>query len=118
MKLILIVDDNQDILDLIEIYLSDKYSLLFSDNTIDAIKQTKNNKIDLIITDIRMPAMSGKELVEKIRKVDNNIKILFVSGHITDNIIYKSEVDKNIDYIDKPFNKTQLLEKVESLLNN
>lgn len=117
MKLILIVDDDQAILDLLEDFLADKYSLIFSDNAIDAIKKSRNNKIDLLITDIRMPAMSGKELVEKIRKLNQNVKILFISGYITDKIADKADVDSDIDYIEKPFDKESLLKKIEELLN-
>ena len=117
MKLILIVDDDQLILDLLNDILSDKYKLLFSDNAINAIKKSKNQKIDLLITDIQMPAMSGRELVEKIRKFRPEIKILFISGHITDKIIDQSDVDVNVDYIEKPFDKKSLLEKIENLIN-
>ena len=117
MKLILIVDDDQAILDLLEAFLSERYNLLFSDNAIEAIKQSKNNKIDLLITDIRMPAMSGKELVDKIRQTSPDLKVLFVSGFITDKIIDKVDVDKNIDYIEKPFDREQLLEKIQNLLD-
>lgn len=118
MKLILIVDDDQSILNLLEDFLSERYKLIITDNAIDAINKSKLNKIDLLITDIRMPAMSGKELVQKIRKFNQNVNILFVSGYITDKIIDRSDVDQNIDYIEKPFDRESLLEKIESLLSD
>jgi len=61
--------------------------------------------------------MSGKELVDKIRRFNPLIKILFISGYITDTIIDKSDVDLNVDYIEKPFDKKSLLQKIEDLLN-
>lgn len=117
MKFILIADDDLIILNLLKSILSEEYEVVTCENAIEAIKESKNHDIDLLITDIRMPAMSGKELVDKIKQTNHNIKVLFISGYITDNIIDKVDVDKNIEYIEKPFDKNLLLEKVDNLLN-
>ena len=117
-QILLVVDDESSILDLIKSFLENNYDIIITNDAIDAIKRSRDHKIDLLIADINMPAMSGKELSTKIRKMNHRVKVLYISGNISDSVIDKADVDSDFDYIEKPFTRKELIEKVENLLNS
>jgi two-component system, cell cycle sensor histidine kinase and response regulator CckA len=69
-------------------------------------------KIDLVITDLVMPAMSGRELVEHLRKVSPQIRILCTSGYVP-----PPAQSEDSAYLQKPFTSQELLVKVKQVLN-
>ncbi|MCK5033067.1 MAG: response regulator, partial [Calditrichia bacterium] len=77
----------------------------------------KKLKIDLLITDIIMPEMNGKELAANIKKLIPSIQVLYTSGYIDDPIIRSSLADKKINFIGKPFSVNKLAKKVRKILN-
>lgn len=114
MNTILIVEDNLQLLELASTYLKKNgFEILSSPDGLEAMKIAQNKKIDLIITDIMMPMMSGKELVVKIKEIHPDIKVLYASGYISE-AIKRDAI--NYDYIEKPFDYSQLLDKVRTLL--
>ena len=69
MKKILIVEDEQDIAELLRLYLeSEKYSIIIADDGIDALKIINTTSIDMAIVDIMMPQMNGYELIKKNKR--------------------------------------------------
>jgi two-component system cell cycle sensor histidine kinase/response regulator CckA len=68
-------------------------------------------KIDLVITDLVMPAMSGRELVERLRKISPNIRVLCTSGYVPP----PAQTDESA-YLQKPFTSQELLVKVKQVL--
>ena len=113
---ILIVDDEQEIADLVEIYLvSDGYKVFKADNAQDGLDILDKEDIHLVLLDIMMPGMSGLEMCKKIRET-NNIPIIMISAKSTD-------LDKILglgtgadDYISKPFNPLEVSARVKSQL--
>lgn len=114
---ILIVDDEKEIRDLIDIYLTNEgYITLKASNGLEALELLKtNNDIQLIILDIMMPKMDGIEACMKIRE-EQSMPIIMLSAKSED-------MDKIIglttgadDYITKPFNPLELLARVKSQL--
>jgi PAS domain S-box-containing protein len=84
----------------------------------EKIYKQKMKDIQLVISDMIMPKVSGLELSEKLININNEIKILFISGytdnHISDNEILKSDVN----YLQKPFSSKDLITKVRDILDN
>ncbi len=72
-------------------------------------------KIDLLMTDVVMPQMGGRELAEKLNKKLPNIQILFTSGYTDDEIVRHGETGAN--FIQKPFTFDALARKVRELLD-
>ena len=74
---------------------------------VEALKYYNNNKFDVVITDIRMPHMDGCELLEAIKKINPNQKIIAMSGEHSKNIAQSSNFDA---WLRKPANLNELLE--------
>lgn len=117
---ILHIDDSEDILAVIDIFLSDCHNIDSSLSGIDGLNMFKSKKYDLVILDIQMPVMNGFELASKIRKweVENNkIKtpILALSAHaLREDIEQAKSVGCNM-YMSKPVTKKQLLDIIISM---
>jgi signal transduction histidine kinase/CheY-like chemotaxis protein len=116
---LLIVDDEDDIRDFFKIAMSDLgYSVLEASNGKEALKIYNENKssIDLIILDLIMPEMGGKEALIKLKEINPNIKVLISTGYGDDGIV-KDLADKNIvGFIYKPFNIVKLSETIGNAL--
>jgi len=120
---ILLVDDEKDILDLFSEYLtSNGFNTISFDNPIKAIKyfyQNPNN-CSLVITDYKMPQMSGIDLIKKIKEKDTNYKIktIIISAFIKDNIPYDKSYITTVDKIlEKPIYLDRLKNEVQELIS-
>lgn len=113
---VLVVDDDKEIVDAIEIYLSSEGMKVFrAYDGIEAIEMIVENNIHLIIMDIMMPKMDGIRATLKIRE-EKNIPIILLSAKSedTDKILgLNMGAD---DYITKPFNPLELIARVKSQL--
>lgn len=125
-KYVLLVDDEKDILFLYsECLKTDGYQTISFDNPIEALNYlNKNDNISncsLVITDYKMPQMSGLDLVKKIREIDSKskIKTMLVSAYLKNDLL-KDNVDmKKIDkIIEKPIDIDKLKNEVTELIND
>ena len=73
--------------------------------------------IDLLLTDVVMPTMNGKELAARIREMNPAVKTLFMSGYTSDVIAKRGVVDQNVEFIQKPFAMDALAHKVREVLD-
>ncbi len=92
------------------------YTVYVAADPRSGIEIFKQNAIDLIITDMVMHDMSGKEMLEVIRKIDPVIKAIFISGYSEESILML-EKQKNYWFLPKPFSLHQLTDKVQVVLN-
>ncbi len=115
---ILIVDDHPEIRLYIRQILEGQYSILEAAHGIEAIDVLKDNKVDLIITDLMMPWMDGFELIESINGDErfSKIPLLVVSARISgddqEKVLYKGIND----YLHKPFSKNELVLRIDNLI--
>ncbi len=94
------------------------YRVLTSLSAAGAVKVAKEygREIDLLITDVVMPGMNGKELCGRISEIVPGIKSLYISGH-TDNVIHKQGIiKKDINFLHKPFSSEVLARKIRQVL--
>jgi CheY-like chemotaxis protein len=95
------------------------YNVLSAANGPEAVRLIENEKqpIDLILTDVVMPQMSGRELAERILCVRPETKILFMSGYTNDAIIKHGILDAGTWFIQKPFTLDDLSMRVREVLD-
>lgn len=95
------------------------YNVRYSDNGVNALKiiREENLKIDLLLTDVVMPEMNGKDLAEEIIKLNGDIKVLFTSGYTKEVIAQHGILEDGIEFIGKPYNPQDLAVKVRSVLD-
>ena len=86
-------------------------------NGIQALELIRKEKTDILITDIRMPGLNGLELIEKVREISPDIKIMIISGYA--NFEYAQNALKQgvSDYLLKPINKDALNESLTKMVN-
>ncbi|MGY4105093.1 response regulator transcription factor [Ignavigranum ruoffiae] len=115
---ILIADDEQEIVDLLSIYLkSEGYQVIPVNDGRAAWEQLlSQNDIGLAILDIMMPEMDGLEVVEKMRNQGISIPVLIVSAKSSDNDKILGLLSGADDYVVKPFNPSEVMARVKSLL--
>jgi len=86
-------------------------------NTREALRTIKGEKkIDLLLTDVVMPDMNGKELAEEVLKTFPTCKVLYMSGYTSDIILTKGIIEEETNFIRKPFTRNELIEQILKIL--
>jgi DNA-binding response OmpR family regulator len=121
MKIILVIDDDEDVRSCIRNILEHSgYSVLEAENGKVGIDICRHNPVDLVIVDLFMPEKEGIETIIELRKEYADLKILAISGGIPgygpDHFLHIAQKLGADGTLDKPFNMQQLLSKVENLL--
>ena len=95
------------------------YRVLESNNGRDALARATahEGRIDLILTDVVMPEMSGRALVERLSAVRPNAAIVYMSGYTDDDVLRRGMLEPGSLFIQKPFNPRALLRIVRDALN-
>ncbi|PCJ52556.1 MAG: hypothetical protein COA79_23405 [Planctomycetota bacterium] len=115
--LILVVDDNQveretlvDIIDLMD------YKALEAESSEKALDVIRDNPVDLILTDLKLPIMDGLGLLAEVRKLDNGIPVILVTGFESVDTAITAMKNDAQDYLVKPLDKQTLEKAIESAL--
>jgi CheY-like chemotaxis protein len=117
---ILVVEDEQVVLDLITNILQDAgYRVLRAVNGDEAIRigSQHNADIDLVLTDIVMPGMSGGELVQQLLPLKPGMHVLYMSGYTKYTMVGQGVLESVNSFIWKPFSPATLLHKVREVLD-
>lgn len=113
---ILVVDDEKDILDLLEIYLTnDGYTILKASDGVEALDVVSKQVVDLVILDVMMPKLDGIQTCLKIRE-QRNMPIIMLSAKSQDMDKIMGLSTGADDYMSKPFNPLELMARVKSQL--
>lgn len=118
---VLLVEDEPAILELAACILKERgYSVLTASSPTKAIQFARDCKgsIDLLVTDVIMPEMNGRELAKKITTDHPTTKVLFVSGYTADMISSQGVLEPGVQFLEKPFTPVSLAEKVRRVLDN
>lgn len=117
---ILFVDDEAGIRNLVSAMLrKEGFTVVEAVNGQDAIAKCQQlGTIDLLLTDIVMPAMGGVALNAKLKTMYTNLRTIFMSGFAPDAAINELIIDNNVSFLPKPFNSGDLLAMVNSVLSS
>jgi CheY-like chemotaxis protein len=117
---VLLVEDEQSILRMTRMMLERKgYTVLSSATPAEAMEKAKNlsGAIDLLITDVVMPEMNGRDLAGKMTALYPDLRLLFMSGYTANVIAHHGVLDAGVAFIQKPFSMTDLMVKVREVLD-
>jgi len=118
---ILLVEDDEAILNLGKIILENLgYTVLAARTPGHAIHLAEEHPGDirLLITDVVMPEMHGRELAEKLSAIRPNLKCLYMSGYTADVIAHRGILDEGLNFIQKPFGGDDLAARVRQMLDH
>ncbi len=117
---VLVVEDESMVRKIaIRILKRQGYTVHHADSGGDALAKVEdeNLHIDLLLTDIVMPNMNGRQLVEKLQERFGNMKVLYTSGYTENVIAHHGVLDEGVDFIGKPYTPQALAKKVRAVLD-
>jgi two-component system cell cycle sensor histidine kinase/response regulator CckA len=118
-KTILVVDDEPEVRKLVGAVVGQSgYVALTADSGEHALTLVKNLKepLELLITDVIQPGMSGPMLADRLTALQPDLKVLYISGYDNTHVVQKYVVEKGHALLTKPFNIEDLRAKVRTLL--
>ncbi len=118
---ILIVEDEESLRQyIIDVLLPCGYNIISAENGEKALKISSEYKkeINLLLTDVIMPGINGKELADKLLKERPSIKVVFMSGYTDDVIVHHGVLDDGINLLQKPVRSGILKQKIRNVLDS
>jgi len=118
---VLLAEDEPAVCDLVRAILTSRgYTVLSArlPQEAETISQTHAGKIDLLLTDVIMPGMSGAELSKRIASKNPGMKVLFMSGYIDDSVVRQGIQQSEASFLQKPFTPLSLARKVREVLDS
>jgi PAS domain S-box-containing protein len=118
---VLLVEDDASVCELVRAVLtSHGYTVLSArrPNEAEALCEANRDRIDLLLSDVVMPEMSGAELAKRLTVHNSRMKILFMSGYIDDSLIRQGIQEKEVAFLQKPFSPLNLAKKVREVLGS
>jgi len=118
---ILITEDEPDLRELTRIFLEGYgYKVLEAGSADEAIRAAERctDVIHLLLTDVIMPGMSGRQLAERIQARRPQIKIVYMTGYTDDMVVQHKVLEPGVQLLQKPFSKADLAQKVRSTLDS
>jgi CheY-like chemotaxis protein len=114
---ILVVEDEQASLHLLQRYLNSLgYHVLTASNPIHALGMGEE-KLDLLITDVVMPNMNGRQLAQQLQARIPGLRCLFMSGYTANVIAHRGVLDHGVNFIQKPYGLNELAIKIRKILD-
>ena len=118
---VLLVEDDQAVRTIARISLQTQgYTVLEADGGAEAIRQAETypGEIHLLVTDVVMPEMGGRQLLDAVRQHRPALKVLFMSGYTDDAVLLHGVIEATDAFIQKPFTPLSLARKVRDVMDD
>lgn len=119
-KTILLVEDEEKLRELVEtVLVASGFNVITASNGKEGLRTVEEGNlkdIDLILTDVIMPHMSGKQMVDLLKPQLPNTKIVFMSGYTDDALAPHGVLEPDIELIEKPFLAKNLVTRIREIL--
>jgi CheY-like chemotaxis protein len=117
---VLLVEDNGSLLALAREALTELgYRVFAASNAAEALRilEGESGEIDILVTDVVMPEVGGRELARKVERLLPGMPILFVSGYVRDPEPMVDKDGRPVDYLEKPYTPMALARRIRSALD-
>ena len=117
---ILLVDDDSAVRSVARIALEEAgYIVIEASEGEEALAAVlaRNMTVDLLVTDVVMPRMSGRELARRLQEILPKLRVLYASGYTANVISLQGILEAGLDFLQKPFSSLELLTKVREILD-
>ncbi len=118
---VLVVEDDRIVLNLVERILKEQgYDVHSASDGEEALEIAKKigEGLDILVTDVVMPGMNGRELHRRVTEFCPKVMVLFMSGYTDNVIIHKGFVDDGVKFLQKPFTVRELADKIREALED
>jgi two-component system cell cycle sensor histidine kinase/response regulator CckA len=119
MLTVLLVEDEESLRELVgELLEANGYQVLMAEDPTKAIETAERHGgvIHLLLTDVLMPGLNGRELAQRVKDLRPGIRVLYMSGHTEDSIAQSGLVEPGALLISKPFTQESLARKLREAL--
>jgi PAS domain S-box-containing protein len=117
---VLVVEDQQSVRGFVRnLLMLNGYRVLEAADGAEAMRICRQHpgEIQLVVTDLVMPGMSGRELAERIAKEQPQVKVLYMSGYTDDSVVHAGVAQSGMAFLQKPFSPTTFTHKVREVLD-
>jgi two-component system cell cycle sensor histidine kinase/response regulator CckA len=116
---VLVVEDEGGVRQALQrILTTNGYTVVTAANGADALElfAARREDIDLLITDLVMPAMGGRELARQCCALRDTLKVIYLSGYTRDSLLSQQTFEDGTEFIEKPFTRDAILERIARVL--
>jgi DNA-binding response OmpR family regulator len=115
---VLLVEDQDAVRDMLATMLKKQgFEVSTAPSAEDALAMNPARPVDLLLTDVVLPGMSGPDLARRLRRSTPGVRVLFMSGYTGDALTNQDEFGDERSFIQKPFQSQALFDRIRSLLN-
>ncbi|MBU2567880.1 MAG: response regulator [Elusimicrobia bacterium] len=114
---VLVVDDEKNVRESLEEALTDSYCVMAAASGETAIETVKDNRVDLVLLDLKLPGINGLQTLMGIKRIKDVLPVIIISGQGSIKSVVKLFNSGACDYITKPFDINQLRLKVRKALS-
>ena len=116
---ILVVEDEASVRGLTRRILEQSgYRVLVAENGLAALERARGQRVDLLLTDVVMPRMSGRALADQLHESHPSLRVLYMSGYTADAIVRHGVLEAGVHFLQKPFTPAELSRRVREVLED